>query len=420
MKRNISLALLLLLLTLTVQSAEVNNLYQTEVPVASQAPADRNEAIGQAFLQVLIKVTGNRNIANQQKLRPEFAKASRYVQQYRYRLEEVDVAQPDTANPVETETLPESKRYLQITFDRLAVNQMLRKIGLPVWGKSRPQVLAWVGFEKNGNRSLLNPERDTVTPGLLTAKADRRGIPLMIPLMDLEDQGRISASELWGSFQQRVQDASQRYLPDVVLTVKVRSASKGHWDSQWSLIGSNENREWQINADSLVQVYSEGIDRLSDQLARIYAPAGGDQTQSLNMQISAVQSFDDLVKIQNFMATQETVQAFHIRAINSDQVILSLNLQGGLQAFEQAISLSGLLVEDQGELIRPEQPLNVPTVVTQLPDTQEPLQGQEPVQPGTVQQAQSMAPIESQTPESIEPTLARQFVDDIQLYYQLR
>ncbi len=79
----------LLLLTITASpafSAQVSGLYSAEVPAEGQETHQRNRAIVEAFRQVLVKVTGNRDVIHHPQLADEIRNAPRYVQQYRYRM----------------------------------------------------------------------------------------------------------------------------------------------------------------------------------------------------------------------------------------------------------------------------------------------------------------------------------------------
>ncbi len=383
--------LFLLCCTAALNAAEINNLYRVEVPVADQGQAERNRAIQVGFKQVLVKVTGNRNIDQKNALKSEYQKASRYVQQYRYRLQE------KTVSGMQADETRAEKRFLQVSFDKLAVDRMLRERGLPVWGKSRPQVLAWVGFEDKRKRKLLIPEFNPKVVSMLNSLSDDRGIPFLLPLMDLEDQSAVSTSDLWGAFENPIRNASERYEPDIILLVTIKSVSGNAWVSNWSLLDGEDTRSWEFRDKQLFTVLQNGMYEMSDLLAQTYAPAGGNQTQVLNMQIDSVKSFADLLRVQRFLESQETVQGFQVRAIQNDRLILSLNLRGGAQAFIQAVNLSGFLLPDDGALLIPEvQEVESPDIETKGTENQLP------------EQAGQLSPV-------VNPLVA-----DIQLFYQMR
>ena len=91
-----------------LQAAPVTGLYQAEVPAAGRAAEQRNQAIRDAFGRVLVKVTGNRNIAAREELREGVANAARYVQQYSYR--GGDASQTGAAAGIPAELRPRSVR----------------------------------------------------------------------------------------------------------------------------------------------------------------------------------------------------------------------------------------------------------------------------------------------------------------------
>ena len=192
----------LIFLGFAVQAAEVDKLYYAEVPVESRSQGDRNQAIINGFKLMLVKVTGNRNMANQKMFSSVFKNTSRYVQQYRYKVREKTIMIEDDAG-ASVETLVD-KSYLQVFFDKPAVDRMLRSKGLAVWGKSRPQVLAWVGLDDQVKRRFLMSDDNDRILSELARLANNRGIPFVLPLMDLEDQSAVSETTtfrvptIWG------------------------------------------------------------------------------------------------------------------------------------------------------------------------------------------------------------------------------
>jgi hypothetical protein len=391
---------LLLFFVSAVYAAEVDYLYQAEVSVADQGQQERNRAIAEGFQLMLVKVTGNRNIGHNQSLAETFRKASRYVQQYRYR---VEADESDAA--VE-------RRYLRITFDKQAVDRTLRENGLPVWGKSRPRVIVWTGFEESGRRKLLMPEFDQQIIAMFNRAADLRGIPLLFPVMDLQDQSAISASDLWGAFEGAVSNASERYQADAILLVRIKSGSDGFSGSSWLFIGGDDSRQWEFRGQELGNLIVQGVNAISDHLAGIYAPAGGGDAQSVNMQVSGLDTFAQLLSVESFLDSQETVQAYQLRQNQADKAIFALSLRDGMQAFIQAVELSGLFEPQDMMFSAP-----IPTVV----EVVEPVSSQ-PVEqtPEDANPDGTSATVQDPVSETTVPEIARDPLSDIQLYYRLR
>ncbi|MEJ2212978.1 MAG: DUF2066 domain-containing protein [Gammaproteobacteria bacterium] len=296
---------LVALLPLNVIAVEVSGLYQAEIEVADQGQEERSRAIVDGFKQVVVKITGSRSAAANSTVRSAAAGSGRYVQQYRYQLKSIESGADS----------PEEKTFIQMSFDRIAVNQLLRNAGLPVWGSQRPQTLAWVGVESNGQRRLLRPESDQQLISQLQQQAFNRGISIMLPLMDLEDQSALTVSDLWGSFDTPVQ-------PD-------------------------ENRRWEHQGSRLIDVTREGINDIADALALRFAPAGGNQSEMVTMQVENINSFAELARVQKMLTNSAAVDDFELRSARQDKVIFAMTLRGGLDAFAQAMTITGVLAKAQ-------------------------------------------------------------------------
>ncbi len=386
MKKLIML-LVLLCSPLTVSvAAEVNNLYDAEVQVASQSPQDRNAAISQALAQVLVKVTGNAAAARQSALNPLLSNASQYVLKFTYRL---------------SESSDEELRFIRVYFDALSVNQQIRQAGLPVWGTSRPQLIVWVGVQQGRSREMLMPDTNPAISGGIRRLADQYGIPVLMPLMDLEDQSAVTTSDLWGSFSSPLQKASSRYLSDLIVVLRLNTDSKGYTKSSWSMVANNDSTDWNINAASLDEALSQGMQKLAGLVAAAYAPAGGNSVERINIQIGNVNNFAALVKTQRYLQNLESVESLLLRSLGNGNAVMTVNLRGGLQSFEQAVSLSGF-IEPATETLQP--------IVMQAPTPVIPV---EQVQP----QISGATPLTlPQEPQAAQPGAV---LDEISLYYEL-
>jgi len=392
--KQISIKSLILLVSLMglaglARAAEISNLYDYEVPVASQSPDDRNAAIGQAMRQVLIKVTGNSSVVGQPALKSLLRNASQYVLKFTYRLQE---AGSDA----------EEKRFIRVYFDAASINQKLRSSGLPVWGKSRPQLIAWVGIQDRSGRQLYIPDADPGLSNMLFSLADSYGIPFLLPLMDLQDQSSISSSDLWGNFIGPLQQASSRYLSDMIVVIRLQKNADGYVKSSWSLLDDNESLDWQVNSPSQDDALAQGMQKLAGLVAGAYAPAGGSSLEQVVIQVNGVTGFDAMVKLQNYLAQLESVETLLVRSIQENKVVFSLNLRGGMQSFKQAVALSNF-IQPAPEAMDPVMMQDVYTP----PEMPEP----EPTISGDGE-------ISAQMPMPEQPAPVR--LDRIDLYYELK
>ena len=75
-------------------------------------------------------------------------------------------------------------------------------------------------------------------------RAKERGIILINPLFDLQDNSALRASDIWGRFHFSVRNASQRYYPDITLTGKIESPLPGIWEGKWTVYLKESIKEY--------------------------------------------------------------------------------------------------------------------------------------------------------------------------------
>lgn len=195
-------------------AARVPDLYQAEAQVSGEDPEQREPAFREALGKVLIKVTGSRSILTRGSLTGGLDDAASFVQQFRYRVDSLD------------DSGKEPHRSLWVSFDKALVDRFLAERRLPVWSENRPAVLVWLGVEARGKRQLFDPERNQPERTTVEAAAAERGLAMVFPIMDLEDQTQMQVADLWGSFESNIRLASQRYAPEQILTIRMVAAER--------------------------------------------------------------------------------------------------------------------------------------------------------------------------------------------------
>ena len=198
---------------------EVRDLYEAEVDVLDKSAEVRREAFGAALLKVVVKVSGSRDATASPLVVEAVEAPDRFVQQFRYDniAPTTDAAAEATTNSaVEGPTL-----RLWVQLDAPPVDALIREAGLPVWGRVRPSVLMLVAIEAAGARELLSSDDPQGWADFIQRVAGERAVPLVLPLMDLEDRRQLRASDVWAGFEDNVQRASQRYQSEGVLLGRV-------------------------------------------------------------------------------------------------------------------------------------------------------------------------------------------------------
>ncbi len=69
----------------------------------------------------------------------------------------------------------------------------------PYGGSLRPQVLLWLVDEQGLSRNIISNSSASNLPFVVSEFSSQRGLPIMLPLMDLTDANKIKLSDVWGT-----------------------------------------------------------------------------------------------------------------------------------------------------------------------------------------------------------------------------
>jgi len=310
---------------------EVEGLYEAELPVTSQGRTERNKVVRAALAEVIIKVSGNSQVSVSPGI-PEILKRSKqYLQQYRYRT--VDLPPDPKTGIAGTEQL------LWVRFDQVALDKSLRDIEVPIWGHSRPVTLVWMASDQQGQRQLLGSSDFAMLTDSFLAQAKRRGIPIALPLFDLEDQLRVSVTDILGGFKEPVMEASIRYPADAVMFGRIREISPERWEGRWTLNTAGKEYSWSQQGD-LVTVLDFAVDGMAVNLAASYARASGNNPGQLKVLVTGITNLDDYARSDRYLAGLDGVIDVQAAQIERDHVLFDVQLRGDLQNLIQAVRLS--------------------------------------------------------------------------------
>ncbi len=336
---------LLALVSLNAAAVEVDRLYEAEVPVADQGTDQRTEAVHEAFVQVLVKVTGETGIASDAAAKPLLEDAEHFVQQFRYRQPPPSAPAPASAQAPAQDAAPAApQQVLWARFDPAALNRALGKQGLPVWGRARPATLLWLAVEQNGRRELVGANSGTDMEQTLTAEADLRGLPLRLPLLDLTDQSHLSASDVWGDFDDNILAASARYQTEAVLVGRAYPAAGG-WQGRWTLYQGGSRAVWDSRGDDRADVLQDGVDGAAQRLAQRFAQvrSGDVRGQRLLVQVREVGNLGDYTRAMKYLESLSPVISLEPFAVSPGKATFRLETRGGRDAIEQSVRLGRTL-----------------------------------------------------------------------------
>jgi len=310
-----------------------DTLFVAEVEVADASAAVRGEGIIEAFAAVLIKVTGRAD----PKAFPVWpnlrSAADGLLLEYRYRT---------VAAPVEEGPLAPARTLLTVRFDRQGVESLLRTERLPLWGDTRPATLLLIAVERGIDRFIYTPDALPEAATVIATASNNRGIPLLEPLMDLEDRATLQFTEVWAGFPEVIERTAARYGPDAVLVARLFSEGPSAWRAQWTLHLGRERVSWQSRG-GLTETLQGGIGELANRLALRYVPDPATGEQQLALVVAGISSPADYARVMSFLGGLTAVTAVHPRIASREELEIELVTDVAPESLLRTIGLGDTL-----------------------------------------------------------------------------
>ena len=199
----------------------VENLFEVEFPVPDQNRQIRAAVFTKGLEEVLIRVSGNRAVAQQ--LTP--GNAAAYVQQFSYVENQLDEKAARGQQSFELTYI------LNVKYNAGKIISLLRDNGQPVWGEHRSETIMWLAVRDGSNRYVLKHSDASLLRDSAELSARRRGLPLIWPVYDRKDRQQLGFTDVWAAFGEPVRVASKRYTrgPAIVGRLSSRLSSRPPW-----------------------------------------------------------------------------------------------------------------------------------------------------------------------------------------------
>ncbi|HSH27459.1 MAG TPA: DUF2066 domain-containing protein, partial [Wenzhouxiangella sp.] len=199
------------------------SLYTGEVPVEADARISTGEQLD-ALDQVLARLTGRFDGSLVAELGLDAGSLRNLVlsqQLVRRRI-------------IDAEGEASEELRLQVDFDQPSINELLKRNGLPRWGRERPAILLWAVIEDQaGTRFVEAPRLEYV----IGDQARRLGLEVIRPLGDAMDLTEISPQDVRGGFLGSAEASARRYGAGVIAMLDLRvqepDPESPWWTGRW-------------------------------------------------------------------------------------------------------------------------------------------------------------------------------------------
>jgi len=328
--RAVSLVVLFCLSALG-HAVTVSDLYTVSVPVDDQTQSSRQQGTKLALQQVVVKVSGLSASASSEAVQKAVASADRYVKSFRFNRDQDEGLQ------------------LQVVFAPNLIDQLLTGSHLPVWGKSRPLVLVWAGVEDGQQRKRVGTDTPQWRRYFERAMAER-GIPLLWPAQDLEDDAALPLEHLWGLFRNDIDAASQRYRADAILAGRLSPTL----ENEWRFSGFIEHGEETLDISALAESPEIAMRQVADQIAVMmssrYAVLDDGTSAGHELEVSDINTFRSYHDLLSYLKANVAVNSVRVRSVHQDRVVLDLGLSADWAQVWATLSLDKRLLQtEQGD-----------------------------------------------------------------------
>jgi len=334
MMRNLCNCLLVLVFTglcSLAQAATVNGLYTAELLVPEQLSQPSDEQLQAGLKAVLIKVSGRSAVVNESAIVSALRQPAGWLSQFGYQATRTPVSAGDGREVL--------GQRLVLEFDPVMIDQLLQRSGMKAIGHARPVMLVWMVQERGATPRDFVPQGSQIYAELLK-QAGLRGLPLSVPLLDLNDQNALDVSDVWGFFREPILQASERYQPDGVLIGRLVQSAGGGWQSEWLLLKDGQARSISPSgalSEQLKQVINESADF---SLASLGASSFDYVETGLQLEVANIVDIEDYLQLIDYLRQLPPVDVARVSSVDADRVLFRVELQGGIQALEQAIRLN--------------------------------------------------------------------------------
>ncbi|MCP4188156.1 MAG: DUF2066 domain-containing protein [Gammaproteobacteria bacterium] len=338
MNQNLFCLILLLLSCLhTAGAVIVDDLYTIELPVADQTTSLRLEAFTEAFKLVVIKVSGSDDALHSPVFKRPIERSSRYVKQFSY-----VTRQSQSEQELSGELL-----YLRIDFNQQLVESLLRDNNFPIWGRERPGSLLVISYDVNENIKMVAGDTTPEVVELLDAAASRQGLPVLFPLMDLEDISLVRVGDVISRHFEKIEIMASRYTPDVLVVGQVLGRSDTGWEGDWEVRFLDQVFKWRYQGSSKDVIIDQLINHLARILALEYALEDHKSlNQNLLLSVSAVSGINSLIAVQQYLQSLNVVDSVRISLVDQDVVTYRVRLRNDVEDLQRLIEFGEVLEQE--------------------------------------------------------------------------
>ncbi len=312
-------------------AVDLGNLYQVSLPAYSKQADERERLCLAACKTVMSRVAVSSKLGAGLKL--SYADVEKYIQKYSYQVADRDFTLVD-------EGVSQARFNLMVEFVPELINQFLLDNGYVVWGSIRPLTIIWLAVGNDANKQVVNAETNLGLVDKIEQKTKKLGIPVIFPLLDLEDLGKIKLKHIWQQDELAIRVASQRYAADAIFALNLHQSIVGEWNAKAKLKANDSTQEWRGTGPNLEVLIDRNLDLLIDKLLSSYLELEqGDSRASFIISVSNITSLEDYAALLSYLNSLPSIASVMLQKLSVNTIELLVTPVHSKYAVRQDISM---------------------------------------------------------------------------------
>ena len=328
---------LILLVSQSAIAVVVDDLYVVELAVPDQTTTVRLDTFKQGFQQVIVKVSGSDAALKSRAFISAQSRSDRYIKQFSY-------VQASSGSQEASEDEAVDVLNLRMSFNQRLIESLLRENGFPVWGRERPSSLVVISYDVNENIKLVSDGNTPELIGMLDERSRAYGVPLLFPLLDLEDIALVDVGVVASREYSSIEAMAARYSPDALIVGQLIGRSGGGWQGDWEVRSSGQLFRWKFQAASKEEVIDQVIRNLAKVLANEFAlEVNTEGNQQLLVRVDSVADLQDVIALQQYFSRLSVIESVRVALISANTVSFELVLRNQIEDLQKLLEIGSVL-----------------------------------------------------------------------------
>ncbi|EKE01365.1 MAG: hypothetical protein ACD_21C00150G0001 [uncultured bacterium] len=308
--------------------------YMVELQVSGNSEEERKQSFTAALEQVIAQNSKDPKITTLPTIKTALSNPSAYVQRYTYVPRNNATGQPIW--------------FLQIQFNQTAVTQLLQltQAAPPKPIADKNQALVWLVKDVSGNKIMEDESSNDMIVPVLQKNAQTFGLPILLPVSDLQEVNRIKAEDICNLNAAAIKDASKRYGTNTIVAGCIKQPATGNvWTSQWILLRDNRSDNFNFTGITANDVIMQATRALAPIITNA-SQQSASQSKKLTLRITNVNDLNQYNEVVRYLTTFSQVAQVDLAKLNATEVELSINTIGDSQALLTALNAQTKLVRN--------------------------------------------------------------------------